>query len=210
MYGTGPGRTVALDDVSLGLQPGESLALTGPSGSGKSTLIRVLAGLQVPDRGTVSLGTERLSVKNALEMRRNHIGLVFQDYRLVPFLSAEENILLANEMSRRPKPASADVDALLNGLGLGDLRHRPCHTLSGGEQQRVAIARALIGRPRVILADEPTGALDGKNSADVAGLLSGLATTYGVAVVVATHDRDVAASLDREFIIDRALQREPI
>ena len=210
VYGSGEGATVALDAITLEVNPGESLALTGPSGSGKSTLIRVLAGLQTPDAGSVRIGQHLLTAKNSLRMRRREIGLVFQDYRLVPFLTAEENVVLASEVSRQPKPTAAVLDEIFMSLGLSALRTRACHTLSGGEQQRVAIARALAGAPSVILADEPTGALDGANSAEVANLLAGLAANYGAAVVVATHDHVVASGLDRELVVDRFLARTAI
>ncbi len=207
VYGTGPGRTVALKDVSIDIPSGQTMALTGPSGSGKSTLIRVLAGLQQPDSGRVVLNGAELTAKNALEVRRRAVGMVFQDYRLVPFLSVEENVLLRMEVCREPAPPAADLDRLLDGLGLADLRHRQCHSLSGGEQQRAGIARALISRPSVVLADEPTGALDAHNSREAMQHLIDMADEFGVSVVVATHDRDVAEMMASEVAIDRSVAR---
>lgn len=206
-YGSGHAQTIALKDVSVNIPDGHTMALTGPSGSGKSTLIRVLAGLQVPTSGRVLLNGSEVTAKNALEARRRHVGIVFQDYRLVPFLSVKENVLLRIEVSREATPPARDLDVLFEGLGLGELQHRPCHSLSGGEQQRVGIARALVGRPSVVLADEPTGALDADNSREAMKHLTEMARQFGVSVVVATHDRDVATMMKSEVAIDRSVAR---
>lgn len=191
------GPTVALQGLSLQVEAGQSVAVMGPSGSGKSTLLRVLCGLQQPDRGVVRMMGEQVTPRTAGSLRANHVGFVYQDYRLVPFLTGLDNVLLAAEFSRQPARGDATSHAtaaadLLAELGVGDCSGRLPATMSGGEQQRVAIARALIVRPDVVIADEPTGALDAENSAAVGALLAEIASSRGVAVVVATHDPEVA------------------
>jgi ABC-type lipoprotein export system ATPase subunit len=180
-----------LRDLALEVAPGRPLALVGPSGSGKTTLLRVLAGLQVPDAGVVSLDgkpVQSLHEKGAVDAR---FAMVFQDLRLVDFLSVEENLCLAVEM-RGVGVDNTLVSRCLDAVGLAGFESRRPRTLSGGEQQRVAIARALVLRCRVILADEPTGALDSENSRTVARLLVELAEQSDVITVVATHDPEVA------------------
>lgn len=200
-YGRGAAATHPLKDVSLKIPAGQAVALTGPSGSGKSTFLRVLAGIQRPQSGTVSIAGQVLTAANAIELRRGSIGMVFQDYRLVPFLTARDNVMLRCEISRRPLPSRGDVDSLLQSLGLLHLADRVVSELSGGEQQRVGIARALVVRPAVLLADEPTGALDRENSQDVAQLLSEAARLHEVAVLVATHDPEVSRVMDSEITL---------
>ena len=171
----------------------------GPSGSGKSTLMHLLAGLDSPSSGTVSIGGEditTMSDKQLTKLRRRHIGFVFQQFNLLPTLTAEENILLPLSISGR-KTDKADLEALIARVGLDDRRgHRPSE-MSGGQQQRVAIARALITAPTVLFADEPTGNLDSASGAAVLDLLREL-HDGGTTVVVITHDRDIAAALPRE------------
>lgn len=193
------GPTVALQGLSLHVEAGQSVAVMGPSGSGKSTLLRVMCGLQHPDRGVVRMMGEQVTPRTAGSLRASHVGFVYQDYRLVPFLTGLDNVLLAAEFSRRPAAGKATSQAaataaadLLAELGVGDCCDRLPATMSGGEQQRVAIARALFVRPDVVVADEPTGALDAENSAAVGALLAEIAGDRGVAVVVATHDPEVA------------------
>ncbi|WP_433732190.1 ABC transporter ATP-binding protein [Actinoplanes sp. CA-051413] len=168
----------------------------GPSGSGKSTLLRILAGLQIPDQGRVSLNGRPLRSRNGGDAR---ISLIHQDYRLVDFLTVAENLALAAEL-RAIDVSQTDVANALDRVGLNGLQERSPATLSGGEQQRVAIARALVSRSRVLLADEPTGALDGENTITVATLLRDISQEHQVAVVVATHDRSVAHMMSRALV----------
>ncbi len=166
-YGAGDTAVDALRGVSLGVKPGELVAVMGPSGSGKSTLMHILAGLDKPTTGTVSIaGTEITTLVDAklTRLRRKHIGFVFQFFNLLPMLSAEENVVLPLSIAGE-KPDPQWLEELLESTGLTDRRaHRPAE-LSGGQQQRVAIARALVTRPTILFADEPTGNLDSKTRA---------------------------------------------
>jgi putative ABC transport system ATP-binding protein len=199
-YGKGQGRTSPLISVDVAVAQGESVAVLGPSGSGKSTLLRVLAGLQRPDSGRVLLDGVEVRPRSGAS-RRRPVSLVYQDYRLVPFLSAAENVALALELDGRGRSAAGVAKAMLARVGLAGLADRLPHTMSGGEQQRVAIARAMATGPRVLLADEPTGALDIHASRDIGALLNGLSTEHGVAVVVATHDPEIASLVARRLIL---------
>ncbi|MFT3971495.1 MAG: ABC transporter ATP-binding protein [Micropruina sp.] len=194
------GPTPVLKDVSLEFPPG-STALMGPSGSGKSTLLRVMAGKQAPTAGMVTINgspVERASWRSSGDAR---IAMVFQDYRLVPFLTVADNIALAAEARQRPI-SDEEIRAAMARVGLApEMADRAPTSLSGGEQQRVAIARALVTGAEVILADEPTGALDTKNSRRVSEILKSLGDE-GLTVVVATHDEAVAATLDRTIRLD--------
>ncbi|MBI4957667.1 MAG: ABC transporter ATP-binding protein [Myxococcales bacterium] len=201
-YGAGDNRVVALSDVTLGVEAGEVAALLGPSGSGKSTLLTTLGLLQLPDRGSVWLaGREVVVGGRALAdlsaLRRSQIGFVFQKANLVPFLSALENVMVAFEINgQRGRVARRHALDLLGYLGLADRAdHRP-DELSGGQQQRVAIARALAMSPPLVLADEPTAALDGARSRDVMLLFRRIAHERGTAVVVVTHDHRVLDAFD--------------
>ncbi|HEU0130619.1 MAG TPA: ABC transporter ATP-binding protein [Mycobacteriales bacterium] len=191
----------ALRGVTFAVEEGGYVAITGPSGSGKSTLMHLLGGLDRPTSGTVRLGgvdVATLSADAMAKVRNETIGFVFQSFQLLPRTSAAGNVAMplvyrgvaARERRRRAEAALAAV-GMTHRTG-----HRPAQ-LSGGEQQRVAIARALVGEPRVILADEPTGNLDSRNGADVLALLERLNAEQGVAVVLVTHDRDVAARARR-------------
>jgi ABC-type lipoprotein export system ATPase subunit len=187
------GGARVLADVSLDISPG-STALMGPSGSGKSTLLRVIAGKQAPTAGTVKIGgepVERASWRSSGDPR---IAMVFQEYRLVSFLTVGDNIALAAEARKRPITDLEVAEALTRVRLPPAMASRAPASLSGGEQQRVAIARALVSGAPVLLADEPTGALDANNSQSVAELLKGLGED-GLTVVVATHDEAVAANL---------------
>jgi putative ABC transport system ATP-binding protein len=177
----------------------------GPSGSGKSTLLRVLAGLQVPDGGLVTVGGKPLKVTGAGDAR---ISLIHQDYRLVEFLDVGENLALAAEL-RAIEISESDVANALSRVGLDGFQGRSPATLSGGEQQRVAIARALITRSAVLLADEPTGALDAENTKIVATLLRDISQENEISVVVATHDRSVAQMMSRTLVNHDGSFREP-
>ena len=198
-YGQGEATVHALAGVTVGFPAGQFTAIMGPSGSGKSTLMHLLAGLDRPTSGSVVLdGTElsRLDDKRLTDVRRDKVGFIFQSFNLLPVLSAQENIELPLSIAGR-KPDRAWMDSLIATVGLGDrLRHRPAE-LSGGQQQRVAVARALASRPRVVFADEPTGNLDSKTSAEVLELLRRCVDEFGQTIVMVTHDARAASYADR-------------
>nr|WP_306673838.1 ABC transporter ATP-binding protein [Tahibacter caeni] len=192
----------ALQDVSLAIQPGEMTLLLGPSGSGKTSLLQVMGCLLRPSRGRVQLFGETLAPDLGVEamaaLRLAHIGFVFQHYNLFPTLKAWENVAIALDLKALPRAEQRGQSLrLLERLGLADrAEHYPAE-LSGGQKQRVAIARALAGGPRILLADEPTAALDGKTGQGVAATLHELAHGAGVAVVVVSHDPRVEPFGDR-------------
>jgi putative ABC transport system ATP-binding protein len=198
-YGEGEAAVDALVDVSTAFDRGRFTAIMGPSGSGKSTLMHILAGLDKPTAGTVVLdGQEITSLDDAelTRLRRDKLGFVFQFFNLLPVLTAEENLVLPLSIAGR-KPDQAWLDQLVDTVGLGDRRtHRPSE-LSGGQQQRVAVARALVSKPAVVFADEPTGNLDSKASADVLRLLRHAVDDFGQTVIMVTHDPAAAAHADR-------------
>ena len=202
-YGDGESAVDALRGVSLEVPAGQFTAVMGPSGSGKSTLMHLLAGLDRPTAGTVHVGGQDISVmsdRQLTKLRRRHIGFVFQSFNLLPTLTAEENICLPLAIAR-VKPAAADLDSLIERIGLSERRdHRPSE-LSGGQQQRVAIARALIARPTVLFADEPTGNLDSAAGADVLALLRDAVAIDGQTTVMVTHDPRAAAAADRVLFL---------
>ena len=199
-----PGGVTALDRVDLRIAAGELLAIVGPSGSGKSTLLNIMGTLDLPSRGTVRIGGDDvtlLSDRKLSDLRGKRLGFVFQQFHLVDGMSAVENVatglLYAGVRHRKRAPLAA---AALERVGLGHrLGHLP-HQLSGGEKQRVAIARALVNDPALILADEPTGALDTANGQAVLALLSDL-NREGATIAVITHDREIADRLPRRVTI---------
>jgi putative ABC transport system ATP-binding protein len=198
-YKTPAGRVHALDGVSLRIEPGSSVAVTGPSGCGKSTLLGLIAGLEAPTAGRVWVGGEELSAlpeRERADLRRDRFGLVFQSDNLFPFLTAAENVGLQHAMHYVGGDPRRGL-RLLAELGLEGDAHKLPDQLSGGQRQRVAVARALVHRPWVILADEPTGALDIANSAAVVDLLLAAHRDLGATLVVVTHDPAVARRLDR-------------
>ena len=201
-YGEGEAAVDALRGVSLSVLPGELVAVMGPSGSGKSTLMHILAALDKPTAGKVTIAGQdvgSLSDTDVTLLRRKHIGFVFQFFNLLPMLTAEENVLLPLTIAGE-KPDRAFFDDLMNRVGLDDRRsHRPSE-LSGGQQQRVAIARALVAQPTVVFADEPTGNLDSRTGAEVLGVLHDLHTA-GATVIVITHDQAIAASMPRRVSV---------
>ena len=203
VYGSGPTAVVALDGVSVSFPAGEYTAIMGPSGSGKSTLMHCLAGLDTATSGEVYVGGDRLSGmsdKKLTELRRDKVGFVFQQFNLLPTLTAEENITLPLAIAGR-KPDPGWFDAVVAAVNLRDrLSHRPTE-LSGGQQQRVACARALITRPAVVFADEPTGNLDSRSSAEVLGFLRRSVTELGQTVVMVTHEPSAAAYADRVLFL---------
>lgn len=197
-YRRGDEEVHALVELSLALGPGEMVALVGPSGCGKSTALNLVAAVDRPDSGIVRVcGVDVASApETQLEtLRRRSIGMVFQAFHLVPHLTVEENVALPLALDRRRD--AARVDELLRRVGLENRRRHYPSELSGGEQQRTAVARALAHRPKVVVADEPTGNLDSKTGAAVIELLAQLRVEEGAALVLATHDRAVAASSDR-------------
>jgi putative ABC transport system ATP-binding protein len=196
------GTIRALDCVALDVETGASVAIMGQSGSGKSTLLGLLAGLAIPTRGSVAVGAETissLSESQRVVFRRRALGMVYQADNLLPHLTVEENVGLQLAICRHETAAAdrSDPLALLARLGLGGLARRLPDQLSGGERQRVAVARAIIHRPGVILADEPTGALDAASARTVIELLVEVHRDMGATLVVVTHDPAIAAHLDR-------------
>jgi putative ABC transport system ATP-binding protein len=199
LYGKGDAEVRALDGISVGFAPGQFSAIMGPSGSGKSTLMHCMAGLDTITAGHVYVGDVELSSLNDKELtrlRRDKIGFIFQAYNLVPTLTAAENITLPMDIAGR-KPDQEWVDRLIDIVGLRDrLSHRPSE-LSGGQQQRVAAARALASRPDIVFADEPTGNLDSKASAEVLEFLRKSVAEFSQTVVMVTHDPVAASYAER-------------
>jgi putative ABC transport system ATP-binding protein len=203
IYGEGTTQVVALDDVSVELERGRFTAIMGPSGSGKSTLMHCLAGLDSVTAGRVFIGETDLTSlddKALTALRRDRVGFVFQSFNLVPTLTALENIRLPLDLAGR-EPDKGWLDTVIDTIGLRDrLAHRPTQ-LSGGQQQRVACARAMIARPEVIFADEPTGNLDSKSSAEVLGFLRRSVDKTGQTIVIVTHEPSAAAYADRALFL---------
>ena len=202
-YGEGDAAVDALAGISTGFERGRFTAIMGPSGSGKSTLMHLLAGLDAPSGGSVTVDGREiggLNDKALTNLRRDRLGFVFQSFNLVPVLTAEENILLPLTLAGR-KPEREWVDRLIDSVDLRDrLTHRPAE-LSGGQQQRVAVARALVHRPAVVFADEPTGNLDTNASDEVLGLLRRAVDELGQTVVMVTHDAHAASVADRIVVL---------
>lgn len=202
-YGTGEARLTVFDNFSIDIQAGKFTAIMGPSGSGKSTLMHILAGLDSPDSGSVTLAGRAItgiSDSALTKIRRNHMGFVFQAFNLIPAMTADENIMLPAKLARS-KVNQEFKRAIVENLGLTDrLSHRP-HELSGGQQQRVAVARALVNQPEVLFADEPTGALDTRTGAEVLQTLRSCVSELGQTVVMVTHDPSAAAYADRVVML---------
>lgn len=203
-YGESPNVTRAVDDVSFSANSGEFVAIVGTSGSGKSTLLHMIGGLDIPTSGSVVVHGKELSQMNDEELtifRRRNIGFIFQNYNLVPILNVYENIVLPVELDG----STVDRDFLndvIHVLALEEKLKSMPNNLSGGQQQRVAIARALIMKPAIILADEPTGNLDSKSSADVLGLLKLTGEKFNQTIIMITHNHDIALLADRIIHIE--------
>lgn len=199
IYGSGDTRVWALDDVNLTVQKGESLAVVGASGSGKSTLLHVMGGVDTVTNGKVIVDDRDITTLKDEEMlvfRRRKIGFVFQSYHLIPVLTVEENIQMPILLDHK-KPDREYIDHVIEMLGLKDRRKHLPNQLSGGQQQRAAIARALANRPSLILADEPTGALDSTNGNEVMALLQDSVKKLNQTLVLITHNIDLAREADR-------------
>lgn len=198
-YGVEPSVTHALDGVNLSVDEGEFVAVVGTSGSGKSTLLHMMGGLDTPTSGKVIVGDKDLAKMNDEQLtifRRRNIGFIFQNYNLVPVLNIYENIVLPVELDG-DKPDKKFIQDVVRMLALEDKLNNMPNNLSGGQQQRVAIARALITKPAIVLADEPTGNLDSKTSADVLGLLKRTSYEFHQTLVMITHNNDIARLADR-------------
>jgi putative ABC transport system ATP-binding protein len=205
VYQMGTNEVKALDDVSISVAEGEFVAIQGTSGSGKSTLLNLLGGLDSPTSGEVLFDAKSLAPLTKKQMaryRRHSVGMIFQNFNLIPTMSAAENVRLALAFGGlRGLPRRQRADALLERVGLSDrAEHRPAE-LSGGEQQRVAIARALANRPRVLLADEPTGNLDSTRAHELLGLLREMVERDKLTVLLVTHDRELAQSFADRIIV---------
>ena len=204
VYGTGENAVRAVDDVSFSVEKGEFLAIIGPSGSGKSTLLHILGGVDRPTSGKVFLGGQDVYAQSedALTIfRRRQVGLIYQFYNLIPVLTVEENITLPVLLDGREINWER-LEDLLQTLGLTDRRGYLPNQLSGGQQQRVSIGRALMTAPAVVLADEPTGNLDSKNSQEIVSLLKQSNRKYGQTLIVITHDENIALQADRVIAIE--------
>src|SRR5579862_2504378 len=210
-YGSGEAAVDALRGVSLGVREGELVAVMGPSGSGKSTLMHILAGLDKPTSGDVTIAGESIigmDDTDLTKLRRRRIGFIFQFFNLLPMLTAEENVVLPLSIAGEKADPTWLAD-LLAKMGLKDrATHRPSE-LSGGQQQRVAIARALVSKPSIVFADEPTGNLDSKTSGEILQLMRDSVDSYGQTTVMVTHDARAAAIADRIlFLADGRIVQE--
>ena len=203
IYGVGDVKVNALKNLSLTIKKGEFVSIIGPSGSGKSTLLHMLGGVDHPTEGKIYIGNTDISYMNETEsalFRRKNIGIIYQAFNLIPTLNVEKNILLPLLLDG-VKPKKEEFDEIVKMLGLEKrLKHLP-NQLSGGQQQRVAIGRALIYKPSIILADEPTGNLDKKNTKATLELLKHSNKQYNQTIVMITHDEEIARSADRMITI---------
>jgi putative ABC transport system ATP-binding protein len=198
---TSSGPVRALDGVSFTVDSGSSIAITGPSGGGKSTLLGVIGGLARPTSGSVRIGTSEiseLSERDRSDFRRANVGFVYQADNLLPFLTLLENVGLQLALNGTPSGTGRSLAVLAN-LGLAGLAYRLPDHLSGGQRQRAAVARAIVHQPAIILADEPTGALDAANAVGVIDLLLGMQREIGATLIMVTHDREAAGRLDRQI-----------
>ena len=204
IYGAGNNEVRALDGVSFSVEKGEFLAIIGPSGSGKSTLLHALGGVDRPTSGKVFVNGQDVYAQNEEQLaifRRRHVGLIYQFYNLIPVLNVVENMALPVRMDGR-KVNEERLDELLHLLDLEDRKNNLPNQLSGGQQQRVSIGRALMNAPEIVLADEPTGNLDSKNSREIVELLKISNRKYNQTLIVITHDEQIALQADRVIAIE--------
>lgn len=204
IYGSGENEVRAVDDISFSVSAGEFVAIVGPSGSGKSTLLHLLGGVDLPTSGKVFVGGEDIFAGTAEQLavfRRRQVGLIYQFYNLIPVLDVEDNITLPVLLDGR-KVNGEHLDDLLATLGLWERRHHLPGQLSGGQQQRVSIGRALINAPAIVLADEPTGNLDSRNSQNIVELLRLSNRKYHQTLIMITHDESIALRADRVICIE--------
>lgn len=209
-YGSGEAKVDALKNVNLSIKKGEFVAIVGPSGSGKSTLLHLLGGVDKPTSGKVYINDVdiyTLKEKDLSIFRRRNVGLIYQFYNLIPVLSAKENILLPAELDNR-KIDKEFLDDLLKTLGLKERENHLPNELSGGQQQRTSIGRALVNRPSIVLADEPTGNLDSKNSKEVLELLKLSVKRYNQTLIMITHDTNIALQADRVITIEDGIIKD--
>lgn len=206
LFGSGSSVQYALRDVSLEVMPGEILMLRGPSGSGKTTLLSIMGGILTPSSGEVIVkghGMSGLSRAALAALRLRYLGFIFQEYNLFPTLTCRGNVLLALDLLGVPRAEARDAaDSIIETVGLADKLHEYPSRLSGGQKQRLAIARALAGSPAVVLADEPTAALDSQNGNLIMGLLRDLASRRATSVVIVTHDYRIREVADRVIFIE--------
>ncbi len=199
VYGTGEAAVRALDGISFSVEKGEFVAIVGSSGSGKSTLLHILGGVDRPTSGRVFVDNTDIYALNETNLaifRRRQVGLIYQFYNLIPVLAVEENITLPLLLDGR-KPDKTQLNSIFTMLGLEDRRKHLPNQLSGGQQQRVSIGRALVNSPALVLADEPTGNLDSKNSADIIALLRHSNQKYNQTLILITHDMNIALQAGR-------------
>ncbi|WP_270505627.1 ABC transporter ATP-binding protein [Paraclostridium sordellii] len=209
-YGKGEIKVDALKNINLSINKGEFVAIVGPSGSGKSTLLHLIGGVDRPTSGKVFINDVdiySLKEKDLSIFRRRNVGLIYQFYNLIPVLSAKENILLPAELDNR-KIDKKYLDDLLKTLGLKERENHLPNELSGGQQQRTSIGRALINRPSIVLADEPTGNLDSKNSKEVLELLKLSVKRYNQTLIMITHDTNIALQADRVITIEDGIIKD--
>lgn len=203
-YGKGEATVYALDHTDFGMEKGEVVVILGPSGSGKSTLLNILGGLDKVTEGSMivdGVNLEEMSAKELEAYRRNKLGFVFQSYNLTPDLTVRENIEMTAELVNDP----LSVDTLMESLGLTKYEKHFPKELSGGQQQRCAIARALIKNPKLLLCDEPTGALDSKTSRDILVLLEKVNAQYGTTMLIVTHNNAIKGMVDQVIILKDGL-----
>ena len=209
-YGKGETKIDALKNINLSINKGEFVAIVGPSGSGKSTLLHLLGGVDKPSSGKVYINNVdiyTLKEKDLSIFRRRNVGIIYQFYNLIPVLSVKENILLPAELDNR-KIEKGYLDDLLKTLGLKERANHLPNELSGGQQQRTSIGRALINRPAIVLADEPTGNLDSKNSKEVLELLKLSVRKYNQTLIMITHDTSIALQADRIITIEDGIIKQ--
>ena len=203
-YGRGDTKVDALKDINLSIKKGEFVAIVGPSGSGKSTLLHIIGGVDNPTSGNVYINDVdiyKLKLNDLAIFRRRNVGIIYQFYNLIPVLTVKENILLPSELDNK-KIDNEYFNDLISTLGLNSRENHLPNQLSGGQQQRTSIGRALINRPAIVLADEPTGNLDSKNSKEIIELLKISVKKYNQTLIMITHDVNIAAQADRVITIE--------